>query len=196
MAKGKGKTGLIVTIVALGLTLVIVGTIVLLQSLNKPVVSDQATPETTTPTETEAPAEDTPATTDGDETNTPDSTVDPSTLTSIAIEPMRLEVFYTKGTPGFEFAIKRTADRTQYIEFSSPKLVGTKCTDDDGVFATIIKNPTSTENESTISKKTTVGEDSYGLSLAEATCTGNPDLLKTYQSAFDDGFGSLKALED
>jgi hypothetical protein len=192
MAKKQGKTGLIVTIIALGLTLVIVSTIVLLHNLNRPEATDEAS-------STETTQEDTPAETTPDEDVTSEETtppaVDPATLTSIDIEPLGIAVFYTKGTPGFEYAIKRTADRTEYIEFSSPDLVGTKCTDDGGVFASIIKNPASSEDQTAVSQKKTVGSDVYVLSLAGKNCASNVELLDEYQTAFSNGFSQLQAIE-
>jgi hypothetical protein len=192
MAKRQSKSGLIITIIALGLTLVIVGTIAFLQNLNRPTATDL--PVSTETTETETPAE----TTTDEESTTEETTapvVDPATLTSIDIEPMAITVFYTKGTPGFEFAVKRTADRTEYVEFSSPDLVGTKCTNDGGVFASIIKNPAASEDQTTLSQKVTVGSDIYGLSLAGENCTSNTDLLEEYQTAFTNGFSQLKVME-
>jgi hypothetical protein len=192
MAKRQGKNGLIVTIIALGLTVVIVGTIMFLQNLNKQQVEDRS--QSVETTETETPAETTPEEeTVVDEVEAP--VVDPATLNSIDIEPMAISVFYTKGVPGFEFSVKRTADRTEYVEFSSPDLVGTKCTNDSGVFASIIKNPAASEDQTTLSQKTTVGSDTYGLSLAGENCTSDSELLKEYQTAFANGFSQLKAME-
>jgi len=88
----------------------------------------------------------------------------------------------------------RTADSTEYVDFSAPELVGTKCTDDKGVFVSIIQNPSTDEGSATISKTVTVGEDSYGLSLASETCTSDVELLKQYQTSFSDAFTLLKSL--
>lgn len=190
MAKEQGRTGLIVTIVALGLTLVIVGTIVILQNLNRPAVTDDASKTETSQEETKP--EDTPVEQTSDDIS-PD--VDPATLNSIDIEPLAITVFYTKGTPGFDFAVKRAADRTQYVEFSSPNLVGTKCTNDEGVFASIIKNSTSSEDENAGTTKQKVGNDTYELALVGPDCTSDVELLKEYQSGFSNGFSQLKAIE-
>lgn len=192
MAKGQGKTGLIITIIALALTLVAVGTIVILQNVNKPAVTNQ--PETTQDTS----EEEVPATDETDDLADPETVapqVDPATLSSVDIEPLAITVFYTKGTPGFDFAVQRAADGTQYAEFSSTDLVGTKCTDDEGIFASIIKNPASSDDQTTISQKVTVGSDTYGLSLAGKNCTSNEALLEKYQTAFTNGFSQLKAME-
>ena len=191
MAKGQGKTGLIVTIIALGLTLVVVGTIAILSNLNPPAVSNDDTTVSETPKE--ETEEEKPADVVDEETSAP--AVDPATLSSVDIEPLAITVYYTKGTPGFDFVIKRSADRTQYAEFSSPNLVGTKCTNDEGVFASIVKNPTATEDQTTFVQKKTVGSDMYGLSLAGKNCTSDEALLDKYQTAFSQGFSQLKAME-
>lgn len=190
MAKGQGKTGLIVTIVALALTVIIVGTIALLQNLNKPAISNDATSsESTKDSDTEVNKED-----EATPEETKVTSVDPSTLTSVDIEPLAITVFYTKGTPGFDFAVKRTADRTQYVEFSSPNLIGTKCTNDEGVFASITKNaPSSVQQTESVKQK--VGDDTYELLLSGKDCTSDIELLKEYQSAFSNGFSQLKAME-
>jgi cytoskeletal protein RodZ len=167
------------------------------------IVRQNSTNETTTnKTETAGTAEpapdDTDATVDAptDTTSPAESetpTVDPATLSSIDIEPLGITVAYTKGVPGFDFNVKRTASSTQYVEFSSTELAGTKCTDDEGLFASIIKNP-STNEDQTVSQTVTVGSDTYGLSLSAKGCTTNPALLEEYQSAFKNGFPSLKTL--
>jgi len=140
------------------------------------------------------------STTETDATETPVTQTattpkaDPATLSSIDITPLGVSVFYTKGIPGFEYTAKRTADQTQYVELTSPDLIGTKCTDDTGLIVSIIKNPSSTEDQATLSQTVKVGNDSYGLSLAGKGCTGDAELLDKYQAAFTNGFPSLKAL--
>ncbi|MFY9227857.1 MAG: hypothetical protein WAO28_00825 [Candidatus Microsaccharimonas sp.] len=193
MAKGQGKTGLIITIVVLGLTVLVVGAIAFWQNGSRQ--ADQKATDTTETASPEETATDTPAKTEETDTPTPAADVDPATLSSIDIEALSITVFYTKGLPGFEYSIKKTADNTQYIEFTAPKLVGTKCTDDTGSFASIVKNPSSPENQSTISATTKVGDDTYGLSLAGKNCTPDEALLDQYQTAFSNGFSSLKAME-
>lgn len=193
MAKGQGKTGLIVTIIALGLTLVVVGTIAILSNLNPPAVTNDPSTANNS-SENDTTTEETESTDENvDEPTQP--AVDPATLTSVDIEPLAITVFYTKGTPGFDFVVKRSADQTQYVEFSSPNLVGTKCTNDEGVFATIVKNPASSEAQTTFVQEKTVGSDTYGLSLAGKNCTSDETLLDTYQTAFVQGFSQLKAME-
>jgi hypothetical protein len=193
MAKGQGKTGLIVTIIVLGLTLIVVSAIVLLNRSNGPAVTNQTDTSDQSDADDLPAQEETPTETPTDETTEP--TVDPATLSSIDIEPLEITVYYTKGLPGFEFAVKRTSSGTEYIEFSASQLVGTKCTDDIGLFAIIVKNPGSEEDNSTITHTVTVGGNTYGLSLTGANCTSDTDLLKQYQSAFVNGLSSLKEME-
>ena len=144
----------------------------------------QTTPPTNTPTDTE-PAENDDAT---------DSTVDPDSVSVVDIKPMNLAVSYIKGVGGFEFFVMRTANGTQYVEFSNQDLKGTKCTDDTGVFASIVEAPRDNDSP-TLSKTTTVDGVKYGLSLADETCTKDPDLLKQYQASFSDAFSLLKAID-
>jgi hypothetical protein len=194
MTKSQGKKGLIVTIIVLGLTLLAVSGIVVWQNLNKSKsveVSNDASTQSQTPAKEETKPEDAPAVDPG-KTTAP--TVDPSTLTSINIDPLGITVFYTKGTPGFEYGVLRTSDRTEYVEFSAPELVGTKCTNDTGAFASIIKSPASPEDKTTISQTVVVGGVTYGLSLTGKNCTANLALLEKYQSGFSNGFSQLKGI--
>lgn len=119
--------------------------------------------------------------------------VDPANVSTVDIQPMSLTVSYLKDAGGFEYYVLRTANGTQYVEFSSPELVGTKCTDDRGVFASIIQSPSSSDT-ATLNKTTTVDGTKYGLSLADSTCTKDPEALKKYQAAFSDTFTMLKKL--
>lgn len=187
----QSKRSFIVTIIVLVIVLLIVGAVVLAKKMNQPSTTDttntskQATPtkdSATDTTDTSSPTADAPT-----------SAADPDTLTSVDIEPFGVTVFYSKGTPGFEFTVLKTANQTQYVQFTSSDLVGTKCTNDQGEFASIIKNP-STDESQTTSQTVKVGNDTYGLSLASAGCTSNPDLLAQYQAGFKNGFASLKAL--
>lgn len=142
---------------------------------------DSSSDETNTP----------PVTDTGDETSTPD----PNLFSSLSIESVGVDVYYSKGTPGFSYNVLRTPSGTTYIEFQSEELIGAKCTDDQGVFASIIKNPSSSESQ-TVTATTKVGVDEYGLSLASNTCTGDLTLLEKYQTAFKNGFSSLRATVD
>lgn len=188
----QGRTKLTVIIVALVIVIlaVVVFAIVQHNNVKRPVsvvkdATNQVASKDTT-TETDAADTATPVTTP--------STPDPSTLSTIAVDALGVTVAYTKGTPSFEYSVEKTDDNTQYAEFTAADLVGTKCTDDQGLFASIIKNPTSTEDQTTIAQTVKIGSDTYGLSLASPGCTANTDLLSQYQSGFKDGFSSLKAL--
>ncbi len=132
---------------------------------------------------------------DSSENNGAVTEPDPAIFSSIDVSPMAITVYYTKGVPGFQFRVYRTPNGTQYVEFSTDELVGTKCTDDEGVFASIIENPSDVESQ-TLSATTKVGDATYGLSLSNDTCTSDSSLLAEYQTAFKDGFSSLRALEE
>lgn len=196
--KGKQRTYIIAGAV-IALLIVIVGIALIVNGLNSDKKDPYKQVETTNIQEETTPADssdDTSKTTTVDDKTEEDetSTVDPATLATVDIEPMGLTVSYVKDAGGFEFYVLRTASGTQYVEFSSPELVGTKCTDDKGVFASIIEDP-SANDSSTLSKTTTVDGTKYGLSLADATCTKDPDALKKYQSAFTDAFSLLKKID-
>lgn len=190
----QGKTGRIVAIVTFIVVLLIIGGVILLDKANHhapvAVTSDTSknTP-VTKDTKTETDITETDAT--SKEEKTP--SVDPATLNSIDVEPLGVKVFYSKGTPGFEFSVLRAADKTQYAQFTSSDLIGTKCTDDEGVFASIIQNPSENDAQ-TISQTVEVGDDTYGLSLASAGCTSNTELLTIYQDGFKNGFAHLSSL--
>ena len=119
--------------------------------------------------------------------------LDPAKVASVAIEPMSLTVSYVKGVGGFDFQVLRTPSGTKYVQLSSEKLAGTKCTNDVGAFASIIEKPAADES-ATINKTTVVDGTPYGLSLADATCTPNPTLLKQYQDSFSQAFSLLKKM--
>ncbi len=180
---------LIITIIVLAVVLIIVGISLLLKQSHKPAaVTTPDTSKQATPTKdsTNATKSDIPSA-----TSVP--VVDPQTLNSIDIQPLAITIFYSKGTPSFEFTVLKTGDKTQYVQFTSPNLVGTKCTNDQGVFASIIKNPSANETQ-TITQTVKVADDTYGLSVASASCTPNSDLLTQYQTGFKNGFSYLKAL--
>jgi hypothetical protein len=189
-AKMQGKRSLIVAIIVLVVVLLVVGAIVLAKKINQP-----STTGTANTSKQGAPAKDTTTQTAATNQNssTTNPVVDPNTLTSIDVAPLGVTIFYSKGTPGFEFSVLKTADQTQYAQFTSSNLVGTKCTDDQGAFASIVKNPSTNETQ-TISQTVKVGNNTYGLSLASTSCTGNAGLLAQYQTGFKNGFASLKAL--
>lgn len=191
-----GRSGLLVTIAVVAVTLLAVGGFVFWQS-QQPNAADEAAVETTN-TEEAAPSVDEEVvvdeTTPGIDSVPDDVVADPASLSSIDIEPLGVAVLYTKGIPGFEFAVKRTASGTQYVEFSAPELVGTKCTDDQGVFLSIVKNPSGNEDDSTITSETKVGSDTYGLALSGNNCTSDQALFAQYQTAFSNGFSSMRPL--
>ncbi|MCD8561627.1 hypothetical protein LRY29_00960 [Candidatus Saccharibacteria bacterium] len=132
-----------------------------------------------------------------DSTDVPDvseeTTIDPSTVAFIAVEPMELDVPYVDTIAGFEFYVFRTPAGTQYVEFRNPELVGTKCSDDLGSFASIIEDP-ATDEAATLTKTVDLDGTRYGLSLASDTCTSNAQLLDEYQSAFSEAFPLLKKI--
>jgi hypothetical protein len=142
-----------------------------------------------TPEQTQqSPRQDQPA----QETEpTKPAAIDPSSVSTIDIQPLSLQVAYVKGIGGFEYVVKRSASGTQYVEFTSPQLVGTKCTNDSGAFASIIQNP-SKDEAVTIDQSQSLDGTRYGLSLSDDTCTGDTDLLKKYQASFRDAFSLLK----
>ncbi len=195
--RGKNSKGWRAAVIVLSVLLLLVAVIAIWQY----VVSRETSPEPT-------PAPDTSNTgnnTDNGNTtpNPPDNggttpdpgdnkpIIDPARVSTVDIQPMNLTVSYIKGVPGFEFNVLRTQGDTQYVQFSAPELVGTKCSDDQGAFASIVKNPTSSD-ASTLETTTIVGDVTYGLSLAAETCTNRPDLLKTYQNSFTEAFPLLR----
>ena len=194
-----GRKRFIITSSLLGLTLLVVGVIIVFQRSSTP---DKTNVITTTSPDSASPGSaaikpNTPAiASSGTVTSAKSDTtpVDLSTLKSVDVAPLGVAVSYTKGISGFDFKVKKTDSKTQYAEFSAPELIGTICTDDNGTFASIIKNPTSTEDQTTITTTTKLGDDSYGLSLSGKNCTANQQLLTQYQTAFINGFASLKAL--
>lgn len=192
MAKGQSKRGLIVSIVVLSLALLVASAFVISRNLNT--TKEVETTNQTATTATDDDTVDASKTESSEKPTTPVQEVDESTLSSIDIEPLAITVFYTKGVPGFEYTVERSSDKTEYVQFTSPELVGTKCTDDNGVFVSIIKNPTSAEDKTTIKEMRKVGSSTYGLSLSAKNCTKDEALLEKYQAAFTSGFSKLKEL--
>jgi cytoskeletal protein RodZ len=194
MVQKKGRKTLFTALAVLAVLLLIIAAVAVIKSVSTSKSSDSSsTAKKDTPAisdkanSTQKPASDVPQDT------TSQSAIDPSKVTAIDIEPMLITVSYMKGVGGFDFAVQRTASGTKYVQFSSSKLVGTKCTNDEGVFASILESPTADES-STLTKTTVVDGTTYGLSLADATCTSNPDLLKQYQDAFSEPFSLLKKM--
>lgn len=199
--KGRKKVYIIAGI-ALAAVLVVIVIVTIANALNSgksdPYRQTNSTPVSNSSEDTNEPA---PSPDDGDTSDSqnndtqdstqPASTLDPETVATITIDPMNIIVSYVKGVGGFEYAIKRTASGTQYVEFSSPELVGTKCTNDTGAFASILANP-GTDANATLTKSIAVDGTKYGLSLTAVNCTSNEALLKRYQASFSDAFELLK----
>ncbi len=193
MVQKKGRKKLFAALAILAALLLIIGGIALAKSLSFTKSADSSS----------TAKKDTPAI--SDQTNstnksTPDvpkatdqPAVDPAKVNTVDIEPMQLTVSYIKGIGGFNFQVLKTPNGTTYVQFSSTKLAGTKCTNDEGDFASILESPTADES-STLAKTTVVGGTTYGLSLADGSCTSSPDLLKQYQDAFSEPFSLLKKM--
>jgi len=194
MVQKKGRKKLITTLVVVGALLLIVAVIAVVKTMsnNEPSVPTQTT------------SQDTPSVNDDAESNTTDQpattapmaeqpAIDPEKVATVAIEPMAISVSYLKGVGGFDYEVLRTGSGTKYVQFSSTKLAGTKCTDDEGQFASIIEKP-SKDEATTLAKTTTVDGTEYGLSLADTTCTSDSGLLKQYQDAFSGAFSLLKKM--
>ena len=198
MARSFTKKQKMVTIVS-GIAVVLVAALVVWwlafqrsQAEPDPFIS---TPQSENETQAPAPETDQPATETPAPEDEPASTVDPATVSTVAIEPLGITVSYVRGIPGFEFFVQRTADGTQYVEFASEEVAGTKCTNDTGVFASIIVSP-SDQDGATISDEVTVDGTVYGLSLPDATCTSDTELFARYQASFKDAFGLLAKIDD
>ena len=198
MVQKKGKRALITALSILIVLLAVVGTIVIIKAVN-PGKSDPYTQQTANQNDSDNTADTgdgavtNPPADDTDESNTTVPTIDPATVSTIDIVPMNIVASYSKGVGAFEYEVLRRPNGTRYVEFSSPALVGTKCTDDKGTFVSILESPAADET-ATLAKTTVASGTTFGLSLAAATCTSNVDLLKNYQAAFSDPFSLLKKL--
>lgn len=202
MAHKKGRKKLYTALIVLAILLAVIGVIALVKAMSNNGKSDPYK-QTTTQESSNNPSPSKPSTStnDGDKnsatTNNQSSSsaasLDPSTVATIDIPPMSITASYVKGIGAFEYEVLRTPNGTQYVEFRSTDLVGTKCTNDQGAFASILASPTDDE-ASTLSQKTVVSGTTYGLSLPNATCTSNPDLLAKYQKSFSDAFTLLKKM--
>lgn len=200
MVHKKGNRRALITAIAILIVLLVaIGTIAIIRAVNSGKDDPYVQPDpSTSSTETtnETPSDTTEPVT-GDDGDTPTSseedapTLDPATVGTIDITPMEITVSYVKGAGGFEYEVLRTANGTRYVEFRNESLVGTKCTNDKGAFASILAEPTSNES-ATLSKTTKVDDVTYGLSLEGTTCTGDVDALKAYQKSFSDAFSLLK----
>lgn len=201
MAQKKGRRTLYTALIVLAILLAVIGVIALVKAMTGTNKSDPYK-QTTTQESSNNPSPSKPSTStdDGDKNNATNNqpssnaaNLDPSTVATIDISPMSITVSYVKGAGAFEYEVLRTPNGTQYVEFRSSDLVGTKCTNDQGAFASILASPTDDE-VSTLSQKTVVDGTTYGLSLPNSTCTSNPDLLAKYQKSFSDAFTLLKKM--
>lgn len=196
MAQGKTKRAIVTGSVVLGILLLIIGGIALAQSLiggketdpyKQQNIENTSTDESNSKTdradEDTSKAEEKPV--------SEEKTIDPATVSTIDITQMGITVSYVKGVGGFEYIVKRSPRGGQYVEFRSEQLKGTKCTDDQGAFASIIEQPDATESAA-LTKKVTVEGVEYGLSLAAPACAPDAALLTQYQTSFKDAFSLLK----
>lgn len=188
---------MIIAAAILGVLLVAIGTVTLIRVLNPPSEDPyvQDTPSGSVSNDdgvnTQAPAlSDTSADTGTKPVDTP--ALDPNTVSTIDITPMTITVSYVKGVGAFEYQVLRTPSGTQYVEFRSAELIGTKCTDDAGAFASIIQNPSSAETNSTVSQTVDLESTKYGLALSGTNCTSNLESLEQYQQSFGKAFSLLK----
>lgn len=204
MVRKKGKQTLIIAIVAGAVLLVAIGTVALMQALKSdesdPYAQTSSSDSGTVKTEEEAVqnsdnnTSDEPApSTDTEETSNQPA-LDPATVGTLDIPSAGITVSYVKGAGGFEYEVSRTQNGTRYVELRSAELIGTKCTNDVGAFASILLSPSSNE-ATTLSKTTVVEGTTYGLSLEATTCTSNEEKLKSFQQSFSDAFGLLKKLD-
>ena len=149
-------------------------------------------------TSSETPVDESPLPEPESEAESPEPTpapqLDPSTVSTVDIEPLGITVSYVKGVPGFSFIVLRTQDGTEYVEFRNDDLAGTICTDDEGAFASIIVGP-SEQDVATLAQTVTVDETVYGLSLPSDDCTDNTELFEQYQQSFTDAFSLLTVLD-
>ena len=181
MAQYKGRKKLFTVLAVIVALLLVVAVVTVVKSLtsNKSSDSSQTASKDAPAVSDKSKTTDTPATTQPAETTTQPS-IDPATVTTVDIEPASLTVSYLKGIGGFDFEVLKT-------------MGGTKCTNDQGQFASIIVSPSADES-TTLAKTITVDGTTYGLSLADATCTNDADLLKQYQDAFSGPFSLLKKM--
>lgn len=202
MVQKKGKRTLITALAVLLVLLVAIGTIAFIRVLGvgkddpylKTDTSSVDAPDDTTNQETKPDTEDgANSDTESDESSD-EPKLDPSTVGTVDISPMEITVSYVKGVGGFEYQVLRTSNGTRYVEFRSSELAGTKCTNDEGKFASILADPNDTEG-ATISKTTTIDGTKYGLSLEGAACTSDEDKLESYQKSFSDAFSLLKKMK-
>lgn len=185
----------------LGVLLVAIGVVALLRAVapaeQNPYVIEPESSQTEAQNESqstnESDEEESQDATQDQAASKPETTIDPATVNTVDIAPMALTVSYVKGVGGFEYEVLRASNGTRYVEFRSPDLVSSKCTNDNGTFASIIASPTENENTD-LAATTEVEGEKYGLSLAGATCASDTTLLQKYQKSFSDAFSLLKKM--
>ncbi len=212
MARKKGKRTRIIVAAIIIVVLIAIGTAALIKALN-PSKHDPYSQQTGTSTSQPDTSSDSTqnnggnqspsgnpsngsASSDGNSSKdaSKDPAPDPSTVATINVDPLSITVSYVKGAGGFEYEVLRTPSGTRYVEFRSESLIGSKCTDDQGAFASILENPNADESAA-LAKTITVGGTKYGLSLASAACTSDTAKLQKYQQSFSNAFGLLKKME-
>lgn len=202
MVQRMTKRSIITIGIVLLILLIVIGGVVFTRSLNSnndPYTQNQAGTESSNLSDVDGPSalnDEQPdkQTLSPSESSSSQNTPDPSTVSTLDVTSMSIRVAYVKGIGAFEYEVQRAANSTRYVEFRSEALVGTKCTDDKGTFASILVNPTADE-KTTLSKTIQVGDMTYGLSLAETTCTSDSETLRQYQQSFSDAFSLLKPIE-
>ncbi len=193
MAKTNGKKRLRGALTMLGIVLIVVAIAFTVTSLSPKDSADSDLQTKKTPSITKETNSTDSATETKTDTTTDQPAIDPELVSTVTVEPMSIVVSYLKGVGGFDYEVLRTPDGSKYVQLSSPRLAGTKCTNDVGVFASIIDSPTEDEG-TTLAKQVTVDGMTYGLSLSDPTCTSDPALLKQYQDAFIEPFTLLKKM--
>ena len=129
--------------------------------------------EVTGEVSSDQPSEETAGSPKQEPEETTEPEVDPATLGTIDIEPAGLTVSYVKGVGGFQYEVKRASQGRKYLELSNESLIGTKCSNDTGVFVSIVESPNDSEKGS-VAKTVVVEGTTYGLSVASPTCTSKP----------------------
>ncbi len=198
MRKNTKKRSLVIAISVVGILVIALVVFFIIRAVaspsKDPYIQNSSTDSSSS--QSDKKSEDTPAARQSPEAK-PDSTTSPSvdkaSLTTVDIAPMNITVSYVKGVGGFEYQVLRAQNGTQYVQFTNADLVGTKCTNDSGAFASIIANPTEAD-KATLAKTTKLGDEEYGLSLADSSCAPDTAKLQKYQQSFSDGFSELKKL--
>lgn len=188
----RNKSSLIVTAAILVVTVVVIASLV--YAFGTPITkeADEAELPPASMSQTDTPEIDEEAA-EAEQSEDAEVTIDPATTSTIDVEPLGIKVAYVTGIPGFSYAVNQTGGSTGFVEFSAEELAGTRCTDDKGTFASIIKDPAQADL-ATIQHTKTLEQVTYGLSLAAANCTDDTALFQQYQASFKDAFGLLSAL--